>query len=96
MKVAQGKQSAALGNGVIMNIPSLHGLPCRPDGSARQTMKRGLDIGGSVTQGGSRCAPLPWATLCFRFRFTRKERLDSGSRVWPFATKKPRFDGEAH
>ena len=42
MRVAQGKRSAALGSEAIMNIPSLHGLPCRPDGSARQTVKRGL------------------------------------------------------
>src|SRR5256885_15593655 len=42
MRVAQGKRSAALGSEAIMNIPSLHGLPCRPDGSARQTVKSGL------------------------------------------------------
>src|SRR5438128_5193172 len=42
MRVAQGKRNAALGSEAIMKIPSLHGLPCRPDGSARQTVKRGL------------------------------------------------------
>ena len=60
-----------------MNIPSLHGLPCRPDGSARQTMKRGLEIGGSVTQGGSRCAPLPWAIFSLPLRGGRQSLLRS-------------------
>src|SRR5262245_15594100 len=45
MSVAQGKRSAALGSEAIMKIPSLHGLPCRPVGSARQTVKRGLRRG---------------------------------------------------
>src|SRR6266550_4370344 len=44
MRVAQGKRSAALGNETIMNIPSLHGLLCRPDRSAKQTVKRGLRL----------------------------------------------------
>src|SRR5688500_9732994 len=60
-----------------MNIPSLHGLPCRPDRSARQTMKRGLEIGGSVTQGGSRCAPLPWAIFSLPLRGGRQSLLRS-------------------
>ena len=31
-------------------------------------MKRGLEVGGAVTQGGSRCAPLPWAILSLLLR----------------------------
>ena len=31
-------------------------------------MKRGVEVGGAVTQGGSRCAPLPWAILSLSLR----------------------------
>ena len=40
-------------------------------------MKRGLEVSVSVTQGGSRCAPLPWATLSLPLRDGRWSLLMS-------------------
>jgi hypothetical protein len=75
MRVAQGKRSAALGKEAKMNIRALSGLPCRASGSARQTRKSGIEVGGAVTQGGGRCAPLPWAIFSLPLRGDRQSLL---------------------
>jgi len=60
--VAQGKRSAALG-GVTMREYSLSPRSDAPVvGLARRTVERGELLLGLLTQGGSRCAPLSWAT----------------------------------
>ena len=40
-------------------------------------MKRGVEVGGSITQGGSRCAPLPWAIFSLPLRGGRRNLLMS-------------------
>jgi len=40
-------------------------------------MKRGVEVGGLETQGGSRCAPLPWAIFSLPLRGGRWSLLMS-------------------
>ena len=56
-KIALGKgPTAAVANRITNLNPTLHDLPCRPAGSARQIMKSGDIHYCSVTQGGASLA----------------------------------------
>ncbi len=66
-EIAQGKgPTAALGDQTGDFHPTLHGLPCRPDGSARQTMKRGVIL--IITPFPRAALRWHWATLLSSLR----------------------------
>ena len=71
---APNDEEAALGNEAIMNIPlsSFSAVPPRRGGTAEKDERLGL---GLVTQGGSRCAPLPWAIFSLPLRGGRRSLL---------------------
>ncbi len=78
--IDQGKHSASLGNGPKMNASlfSKSGLagwkPAKPNFEKREV---GCEL--ALTQGGSRCAPLPWAIIRLPLRGAGKANQIAGA-----------------
>src|SRR5437667_579357 len=80
MRVAPDKRSAVRGNEEI-NIPLFPQSAAPACRRARRTAERGSCWWGPVTQGGSRCAPLPWATFSLPLRGARWSLLTSADKM---------------